>query len=148
MTFVSLKLVHFRGDFGIAFFSALTSFGTLVFPRHTSSLRMTNWSLFSENYFGTISSKMYISPHWQQNKLFRLPTKTKQSTVQPIKLIQTQWYSTLFNVKPIKMLSDPVAEAFGLIHRHPSGENLFRVCLGLFTSLSELPSQRNGNNVM
>ena len=26
------------------------------------------------------------------------------------------------------MLSDPVAEAFGLIHRHPSGENFFRVC--------------------
>ena len=25
------------------------------------------------------------------------------------------------------MLSDPVAEAFGLIHRHPSGENFFRV---------------------
>ena len=24
------------------------------------------------------------------------------------------------------MLSDPVAEAFGLIHRHPSGENFFR----------------------
>ena len=23
------------------------------------------------------------------------------------------------------MLSDPVAEAFGLIHRHPSGENLW-----------------------
>ena len=23
------------------------------------------------------------------------------------------------------MLSDPVAEAFGLIHRHPSGENFF-----------------------
>ena len=34
-----------------------------------------------------------------------------------------------FNVKPIKMLSDPVAEAFGLIHRHPSGENFFRVCV-------------------
>ena len=31
---------------------------------------------------------------------------------------------TSFNVKPTKMLSDPVAEAFGLIHRHPSGENL------------------------
>ena len=30
-----------------------------------------------------------------------------------------------FNVKPIKMLSDPVAEAFGLIHRHPSGENFW-----------------------
>ena len=27
------------------------------------------------------------------------------------------------------MLSDPVAEAFGLIHRHPSDENFFRVCL-------------------
>ena len=27
------------------------------------------------------------------------------------------------------MLSDPVAEAFGLIHRHPSGENFFRVCI-------------------
>ena len=26
---------------------------------------------------------------------------------------------TSFNVKPTKMLSDPVAEAFGLIHRHP-----------------------------
>ena len=25
------------------------------------------------------------------------------------------------------MLSDPVAEAFGLIHRHPSGENFFPV---------------------
>ena len=25
------------------------------------------------------------------------------------------------------MLSDPVAEAFGLIHRHPSGENFCRV---------------------
>ena len=25
------------------------------------------------------------------------------------------------------MLSDPVAEAFGLIHRHPSGENFWRV---------------------
>ena len=24
------------------------------------------------------------------------------------------------------MLSDPVAEAFGLIHRHPSGENFCR----------------------
>ena len=24
------------------------------------------------------------------------------------------------------MLSDPVAEAFGLIHRHPSGENFWR----------------------
>ena len=30
-----------------------------------------------------------------------------------------------FNVKPIKMLSDPVAEAFGLIHHHPSGENFW-----------------------
>ena len=30
-----------------------------------------------------------------------------------------------FNVKPIKMLRDPVAEAFGLIHRHPSGENFW-----------------------
>ena len=30
-----------------------------------------------------------------------------------------------FNVKPIKMLSDPVAGAFGLIHRHPSGENFW-----------------------
>ena len=27
------------------------------------------------------------------------------------------------------MLSDPVAEAFGLIHRHTSGENFFRVCV-------------------
>ena len=26
------------------------------------------------------------------------------------------------------MLSDPVAEAFGLIHHHPSGENFCRVC--------------------
>ena len=26
------------------------------------------------------------------------------------------------------MLSDPVAEAFSLIHRHPSGENFFLVC--------------------
>ena len=25
------------------------------------------------------------------------------------------------------MLSDPVAEAFGLIHHHPSGENFWRV---------------------
>ena len=25
------------------------------------------------------------------------------------------------------MLSDPVAEAFGLIHRHPSGENFWYV---------------------
>ena len=25
---------------------------------------------------------------------------------------------------PTKVSSDPVAEAFGLIHRHPSGENL------------------------
>ena len=32
-----------------------------------------------------------------------------------------------FNVKPTKMLSDPVAEAFGLIHHHPSGENFCRV---------------------
>ena len=31
------------------------------------------------------------------------------------------------------MLSDPVAEAFGLIHRHPSGENFFRVTI-LFPS--------------
>ena len=29
------------------------------------------------------------------------------------------------------MLSDPVAEAFGLIHRHPSCENFFRVCVCL-----------------
>ena len=30
------------------------------------------------------------------------------------------------------MLSDPVAEAFGLIHRHPSGENFFRA-VGVIT---------------
>ena len=33
------------------------------------------------------------------------------------------------------MLSDPVAEAFGLIHRHPSGENL------LATPLPEMMNQ-------
>ena len=27
------------------------------------------------------------------------------------------------------MLSDPVAEAFGLIHHHPLGENFFCVCV-------------------
>ena len=33
------------------------------------------------------------------------------------------------------MLSDPVAEAFGLIHRHPSGQNFWRVAKGVLTGL-------------
>ena len=62
--------------------------------------------------------------------------KTEQTTVQSFKLIQTNDTVHSFNVKPTKMLSDPVAEAFGLIHRHPSGENF---CLGK-QSLSEFKS--------
>ena len=68
---------------------------------------------------------MYISTTLRQNKLFRLPTqnKTNHSPVFQTKSITVTQY-TSFNVKPTKMLSDPVAETFGLIHRHPSGENL------------------------
>ena len=43
-------------------------------------------------------------------------------------LVEASISSHRHNVKPTKMLSDPVAEAFGLIHRHPSGENFCRVC--------------------
>ena len=70
---------------------------------------------------------MYISTTPTTNKLFRLPTQNKQTTVQSFKLIPTNDTVHSFNVKPIKMLSDPVAEAFGLIHRHPSGENFWCV---------------------
>ena len=35
------------------------------------------------------------------------------------------------------MLSDPVAEAFGLIHRHPSGENFWRGQIGASNSGSK-----------
>ena len=67
---------------------------------------------------------MYISTTLKSKQTFQA-TNPKQSNPQSslshkFKLSDTV-YS--FNVKPIKMLSDPVAEAFGLIHRHPSGEN-------------------------
>ena len=81
---------------------------------------------------------MYISTTPTTNKLFRLPTKTKQTTVQSSKLIPTNDTVHSFNVKPIKMLSDPVAEAFGLIHRHPSGENFWCVCMVLNCMLDSL----------
>ena len=49
-----------------------------------------------------------------------------------------------FNVKPIKMLSDPVAEAFGLIHRHPSGENFWHGwALALIKSQSQRQQRMN-----
>ena len=52
--------------------------------------------------------------------------KTNHSPVFPTNS-NTVIQFTSFNVKPTKMLSDPVAEAFGLIHRHPLGENLARI---------------------
>ena len=56
---------------------------------------------------------------------FKLPTlsKTNHSPVFQTNS-NTVIQCTSFNVKPTKMLSDPVADAFGLIHRHPWGENL------------------------
>ena len=124
MTIVSLKLVHFTAI--SAYFSAFTCFGTLVSPRHTSSLRMTNRShYFLNNYFGTISSKMYISTSLTTKQTFQAtnPNKANHNPVfQTYSNTVTQY--TSFNVKPTKMLSDPVAEAFSLIHRHPSGKNL------------------------
>ena len=64
------------------------------------------------------------------NKLFRLPSRN-QTNHSPV----FQTYSntvvqyTSFNVKPTKMLSDPVAEAFGLFHRPPLVK-ISAVCVG------------------
>ena len=68
---------------------------------------------------------MYISTTLTTKQTFQATThnKTNHSPVfQTNSNTVTQY--TSFNVKPTKMLSDPVAEAFGLIHRHPLGENL------------------------
>ena len=43
------------------------------------------------------------------------------------------------------MLSDPVAEAFGLIHRHPSGENFGSVSHHPLLVLNSYPRKRAGN---
>ena len=53
-------------------------FGTLVFPRHTSSLRMPNWSLCLQKIISEpFSQKIYISTTLTTNTLFRLPTQNK-----------------------------------------------------------------------
>ena len=79
------------------------------------------WIIISEPF----PQKRIFRPHWWQNKLFRLPTlnKTNHSPVFQTNS-NTVIQFTSFNIKPTKMLSDLVAEAFVLIHRHPSGENL------------------------
>ena len=87
---------------------------------------MTNRShYFLHSHFGTISSKMCISTSLTTKQTFQAtnPNKTNHSPVfQTYSNTVTQY--TSFTVKPTKMLSDPVPEAFGPIHRHPSGENL------------------------
>ena len=67
---------------------------------------------------------MYISTTLKSKQTFQA-TNPKQSNPQSSLSHQFKLSDTVysFNVKPIKMLSDTVAEAFGLIHRHPSGEN-------------------------
>ena len=82
--------------------------------------------LTAEEYFGTIFSKIYISTTLTTKQTFQA-TNPKQSN--PQSSLSNKFHHSdpvhSFNVKPIKMLSDPVAEAFGLIHRHPSGENFW-----------------------
>ena len=70
--------------------------------------------------FRNLSSKTYISTIDDKTNLSGCLPETKQTTVQYFKTINshTVVQYTSFNVKPTKMLSDPVAEAFGLIHRH------------------------------
>ena len=67
---------------------------------------------------------MYISTTLTTKQTFQA-TNPKQSNPQSSLSNYFNHSDTVhsFNVKPIKILSDPVAEAFGLIHRHPSGEN-------------------------
>ena len=135
MTFVSLKLVHFRGDFGITFFSAFWSFpGTL---RRCGC--PTEASIFRKSFRNHFLKNLYFD-HTDNKPTFQA-TNPKQNKAPHSPVFQTNSITVSvhsFNVKPIKMLSDPVAEAFGLIHRHPSGENLWygMACL-TGTNLSE-----------
>ena len=72
---------------------------------------------FPQNiYFATLTTKQTFQA-----------TNSKQCNPQSSLSNLLQHSDTVhpFNVKPIKILSDPVAEAFGLIHRHPPGENFF-----------------------
>ena len=113
------KTSTFSRRFRHTFFSALSSFGTLVSLRHTSSLRMTNWRYYFLNIIPEPFLKNVYFDHWWQNKPFRLPTRNKTNH-SPVfqNYSHTVIQYTSFNVKPTKILSDPVAEAFGLIHRH------------------------------
>ena len=71
---------------------------------------------------------MYISITLTTKQTFQA-TNPKQNKPQSSLSNEFKQNDTVhsFNVKPTKMLSDPVAEAFGLIHRHPSGETFCRV---------------------
>ena len=80
---------------------------------------MTNWRYYFLNIISEPFLKNVYFDHWWQNKPFRLPTRNKTNH-SPVfqNYSHTVVQYTSFNVKPTKMLSDPVAEAFGLIHRH------------------------------
>ena len=80
---------------------------------------MTNWRYYFLNIILEPFLKNVYFDHWWQNKPFRLPTRNKTNH-SPVfqNYSHTVVQYTSFNVKPTKMLSDPVAEAFGLIHRH------------------------------
>ena len=62
---------------------------------------------------------MYISTTLTTKQTFQAtnPNQTNHSPVFQTNSNTVTQYTT-FNVKPTKMLSDPVAEAYGLIHRH------------------------------
>ena len=80
-----------------------------------------------QGYSEPFPQKRIFQPHRRQNKLFRLPTlnKTNHSPVFQTSS-NTVIQCTSFNVKPTKMLSDSVAEAFGLIHCHPRVKNFLQ----------------------